>query len=178
MVDVISKKCNSPGCTKHPSFGVEGTRNREYCAKHAPEGMIILGKAGRPKQIPSDRKRRASTGVAGAPDGTARCGARVFLVLVYFVSRAISSMSPLSGVICLVLFFFALSRPGQITGYVRTEVLACFRADLPGEGLFQDSGVAFIVLLFLRACVFFGVYVLCVLSCQDPGVAQRLTLSP
>ena len=71
MVDVISKKCNFEGCTKHPSFGVEGTRNREYCAKHAPEGMIILGKAGRPKQIPGDRKRRASTGVGGA-ETTAR----------------------------------------------------------------------------------------------------------
>lgn len=71
MVDVISKKCNFEGCTKHPSFGVEGTRNREYCAKHAPEGMIILGKAGRPKQIPTDRKRRASTGV-GADAGAAR----------------------------------------------------------------------------------------------------------
>lgn len=66
MVDVISKKCNYVGCTKHPSFGVEGTRNREFCAKHAPEGMIILGKAGRPKQIPGDRKRRASAGVGGA----------------------------------------------------------------------------------------------------------------
>lgn len=65
MVDVISKKCNHPGCNKHPSFGLEGTRNREFCAKHAPEGMIILGKAGRPKQLPNDRKRRASTGFDG-----------------------------------------------------------------------------------------------------------------
>lgn len=40
MVDVKSKMCMHPGCTTRASFGVRGTRNLEFCARHAAEGMV------------------------------------------------------------------------------------------------------------------------------------------
>ncbi|CAN0195677.1 unnamed protein product [Ectocarpus sp. 8 AP-2014] len=35
MVNLYSKNCNHPGCDKIPSFGVEGSRKRKFCAEHA-----------------------------------------------------------------------------------------------------------------------------------------------
>ena len=40
MVDVKSKTCRTEGCGKQSSFGVAGTNTREYCAQHAPVGMV------------------------------------------------------------------------------------------------------------------------------------------
>ena len=37
---VSSKRCRTEGCRKQPSFGVAGTKTREYCAQHAPDGMV------------------------------------------------------------------------------------------------------------------------------------------
>ncbi|CAM9266697.1 unnamed protein product [Ascophyllum nodosum] len=42
MVDVCSRECRIKGCGKGPSFGVAGTRTVEYCAQHAPDGMVIV----------------------------------------------------------------------------------------------------------------------------------------
>ncbi|CAN0316686.1 unnamed protein product [Ascophyllum nodosum] len=40
MVDVIKRKCRTEGCSKRPSFGVAGTNTAEYCAQHAPDGVV------------------------------------------------------------------------------------------------------------------------------------------
>lgn len=39
-MDVYNKRCGYPGCTKGPSYGVAGTKKREFCAQHATEGMV------------------------------------------------------------------------------------------------------------------------------------------
>ena len=40
MVDEASKRCGHQGCTKQPSYGVEGTKKAELCSQHAAEGMV------------------------------------------------------------------------------------------------------------------------------------------
>ena len=40
MVDIKSRKCRTQGCGKGPLFGVAGTTTAEYCAQHAPYGMV------------------------------------------------------------------------------------------------------------------------------------------
>lgn len=40
MIDLANKKCAHRGCTELASFGVAGTKKREYCSGHAKEGMI------------------------------------------------------------------------------------------------------------------------------------------
>ena len=40
MVTFESRTCRTEGCGKQPSFGVAGTKTREYCAQHAPDGMV------------------------------------------------------------------------------------------------------------------------------------------
>ena len=41
MVDVCSIKCRTENCGKEPSFGVAGTKKKEwYCEQHAPNGMV------------------------------------------------------------------------------------------------------------------------------------------
>ena len=42
MVDVCSKKalCRAEGCGKQQSFGMADRKTAEYCAQHAPEGMV------------------------------------------------------------------------------------------------------------------------------------------
>lgn len=40
MVNVISKKCVQPGCSKIPSYGIEGTHKAELCVQHTREGMV------------------------------------------------------------------------------------------------------------------------------------------
>ena len=40
MVDVKSKRCRHEGCSKHPSFGIDGSKNPTFCAQHAAEGMV------------------------------------------------------------------------------------------------------------------------------------------
>jgi len=34
MVDLKNKRCLQPGCTKEPSFGVDGSNKREFCSEH------------------------------------------------------------------------------------------------------------------------------------------------
>ena len=41
MIYVCSRKqCRAEGCSKGPSFGVTGSKEVEYCAGHAPDGMV------------------------------------------------------------------------------------------------------------------------------------------
>ncbi|CAN0207706.1 unnamed protein product [Ascophyllum nodosum] len=40
MVGVKNIKCRTEGCGNRPSYGVAGTKTAEYCAQHAPDGMI------------------------------------------------------------------------------------------------------------------------------------------
>ena len=40
MIDVKKRKCRTENCGREPSFGVAGTKKREYCAQHAPDGMV------------------------------------------------------------------------------------------------------------------------------------------
>ncbi|CAN0097843.1 unnamed protein product [Ascophyllum nodosum] len=62
MVDITSKKCRTKDCGKHPSFGVAGTKTMEYCAQHAPDGMVnVKNKKCKTKGC----RRGPSFGVAG-----------------------------------------------------------------------------------------------------------------
>ena len=40
MANICSRKCQTEGCGKQPSFEVVGTKKGEYCAQHAPDGMV------------------------------------------------------------------------------------------------------------------------------------------
>ncbi len=40
MVDVRSKRCRHEGCNTWPSYGVEGSKKPEYCARHALPGQV------------------------------------------------------------------------------------------------------------------------------------------
>ena len=55
MVDAKSKKCRTEGCGKGAFFGVADSKTMEYCAQHAPGGMINV----------RSRKCRSSTSGAG-----------------------------------------------------------------------------------------------------------------
>eukprot|EP00903_Cladosiphon_okamuranus_P014338 g13313.t1 len=41
MVDVVNKRCGHPGCNKHPSSDVQGSKTADLCAEHKKEGMVI-----------------------------------------------------------------------------------------------------------------------------------------
>lgn len=71
-----SKMCGHPGCRKQPCMGVAGSKKREFCVKHAPEGMVSLRfkqckYSGCPKQptrgLPGSKK--AEYCAAHAPEG-------------------------------------------------------------------------------------------------------------
>eukprot|EP00752_Nemacystus_decipiens_P013852 g12298.t1 len=36
----MGRRCEDPTCSKQASYGVEGTRRRQFCAQHAAEGMV------------------------------------------------------------------------------------------------------------------------------------------
>ena len=40
MVDVHHRRCSYDGCTKHPTFNVEGSKTAMYCRHHAEDGMV------------------------------------------------------------------------------------------------------------------------------------------
>eukprot|EP00903_Cladosiphon_okamuranus_P020319 g18643.t1 len=40
MVNVQDKRCGYPGCNKHPSYGVEGSKAKKFCFEHKKEGMV------------------------------------------------------------------------------------------------------------------------------------------
>jgi len=40
MVNVDNKGCVHGGCSKHPSYGDAGSKNAEYRAQHALDGMM------------------------------------------------------------------------------------------------------------------------------------------
>lgn len=42
MTKVRNVMCGNKGCSKRSSFGVEGGRKTEYCAKHASAGMVSM----------------------------------------------------------------------------------------------------------------------------------------
>ena len=62
MVDVKSKRCAHPSCTKHARYGVEGTNARVFWSQHAREGMVDI--TSKRCAHPSCTKRR-SYGVEG-----------------------------------------------------------------------------------------------------------------
>ena len=76
MVGVTRRKCRTKDCGKKPSFGVAGTKMSEYCAQHAPDGMVDTTSR---KCRTEDCGKQRSFGVAGtkiaeycaqhAPDG-------------------------------------------------------------------------------------------------------------
>ena len=41
-MNVISKRCGHPGCTKQPLYGVEVSKKAEFCAGHKKEGMVNI----------------------------------------------------------------------------------------------------------------------------------------
>ena len=42
MVNVSSKRCLHHGCSKQPSFGLDGSYKREFCCEHKRDGMINI----------------------------------------------------------------------------------------------------------------------------------------
>ncbi|CAM9897347.1 unnamed protein product, partial [Ascophyllum nodosum] len=42
MANVKNRVCKTRGCCNRPSFGVAGTKTAEYCAQHAPDGMVDI----------------------------------------------------------------------------------------------------------------------------------------
>jgi len=42
MVDLRSRRCLHHGCSKQPSFGVEGSNNLQFCSGHKVEGMVNI----------------------------------------------------------------------------------------------------------------------------------------
>ena len=42
MVNVIKRRCSHGGCSKQPSFGVEGSKMAEYCSQHALSSMVNI----------------------------------------------------------------------------------------------------------------------------------------
>ncbi|CAN0288654.1 unnamed protein product, partial [Ectocarpus sp. 13 AM-2016] len=62
MVDVRSKRCRHPGCTTRPSYGEHGSKEPEFCAQHALQGMVNVcsKRCGHPQCT-----KRASYGQAG-----------------------------------------------------------------------------------------------------------------
>ena len=42
MVDVMSSKWRAESCSKKVLFGVTGKKSVEYCAQHAPDGMVVV----------------------------------------------------------------------------------------------------------------------------------------
>ncbi len=48
MVDVRSKRCSHPNCSKRPSYGMAGSKKADMCAEHALDGMVnVLHKKSR-----------------------------------------------------------------------------------------------------------------------------------
>ncbi|CAM9559092.1 unnamed protein product [Ectocarpus sp. 12 AP-2014] len=37
---MVTWRCGHPGCGKHSSYGVKGTKEREFCGRHAKMGMV------------------------------------------------------------------------------------------------------------------------------------------
>lgn len=82
MINVINwTECSREGCLKYPTYGVEGTSNREFCVEHALSGMVDVH---RKKCLAEGCLKRASHGVKGtgrrqfcsqhAPNGMADIG--------------------------------------------------------------------------------------------------------
>ena len=40
MVDLKNKTCGHKGCTKQPSFGVDGSSMKEFCSDHERVGVV------------------------------------------------------------------------------------------------------------------------------------------
>ena len=71
MVDAKSKKCRTEGCGKRAFFGVADSKTMEYCAQHAPSGMINV----RSRKCRSEGcGKQPSFGVAGSK--TSECCAQ------------------------------------------------------------------------------------------------------
>lgn len=60
MVDLIHTKCAHQACNKAPSFGVAGTKKREFCSEHAKEGMVRVNVTANGVLRGSKRSRGAS----------------------------------------------------------------------------------------------------------------------
>jgi len=42
MVDLRSKRCLHRGCSKVPSFGVDGSNRSEFCSEHKRDWMVVV----------------------------------------------------------------------------------------------------------------------------------------
>ncbi|CAM9854184.1 unnamed protein product [Ectocarpus sp. 4 AP-2014] len=62
MVNVRRVKCARQGCSKSPSFGVAGTKKREFCRAHAQEEMVHVNSK---KCAHQGCSKKPSFGVAG-----------------------------------------------------------------------------------------------------------------
>ncbi|CAN0479816.1 unnamed protein product, partial [Ectocarpus sp. 12 AP-2014] len=36
----MGRVCEQPNCLKQASYGIEGSRRRQFCSRHAVEGMV------------------------------------------------------------------------------------------------------------------------------------------
>ncbi|CAM9340294.1 unnamed protein product [Ectocarpus sp. 4 AP-2014] len=64
MVNLVNwTQCSGSNCGKYPTYGVEGTSNREYCREHALSGMVDVH---RKKCAVENCPTRASHGVKGS----------------------------------------------------------------------------------------------------------------
>ncbi len=44
MVDVANRRCETPGCNRHPSYAMKGDRIRRFCSDHKTDTMINVKK--------------------------------------------------------------------------------------------------------------------------------------
>ena len=64
-MNVVSKRCGHPGCNKVRSFGLEGNKRVEFCARHKREGVLYLVKRNKRCSHPGCTKQ-PPYGVAGS----------------------------------------------------------------------------------------------------------------
>lgn len=90
-MDVSTKSCGTHGCFKRPTFGFDGkgSKNGEFCAEHAQEGMVdIVSK----RCIFEGCTTKRSFGVDGHRKNVSALTAVLTLlcVCVYFASTALN----------------------------------------------------------------------------------------
>lgn len=66
MANLQGKKCCHHGCSKHPSYGVAGSNNREFCLEHRGRRRRSTYVIGKKRCAESDCTRGPSYGVDGS----------------------------------------------------------------------------------------------------------------
>lgn len=75
MVDIYKNRYTQEGCSKRPSFGVEGSKAPMYCKDHTQDGMVNVVRTDVPK-------RAAVNGLSSA------CTAKIAHTTAYWRSTA------------------------------------------------------------------------------------------